>query len=498
MTNRSAGRAALLSLLLPGLGQLYLGRRRRALAFLLPIALVAVGAAVVLAGGMTRTLALVLQPTVFSGLLAGLVGLLAYHLAAIVDAYQLARASAASGTERPRPTAGQRTRAAAPLALALVVVTLLYSVPLYVGVRAAPNLARLFGTGEDIGSIVAPSWEQSPSPDAPPGSPAPSASAGVPGTSGPSATAAPTAAPTASPFTGPEWARDGRLNIVLLGADEGPGRWSLRTDAVFLLSIDVASGRSAVFGFPRYMSNIPLPPASAQHWPGGRYPKYLNALYVAGLDFPRKFPDNDERGLGIVAAAVQEMAGVRVDHYLMANLNGFVDLVDAMGGLWIDVPEPGVVDDRYPHESGTGPVRIRLDPGCQLLDGHMALAFSRSRHQDSDTKRLGRQTVTIAALRRQFDPMSVLPRVPDLFDVAGENIYWTLTPEDAATIAQLASRVDADEMQRILFSGPEWDRELPGDTVDRIRERVRTIFDEPGPAATPTPSPSPGGGPCPP
>lgn len=480
----SVGRAAALSLLFPGLGQASLGYRRRGFLLALPAVVAVAGVIGLLLVSRATALTLLLSPAVMSGLVVLLVGLFFFHAAAIVDAYLLAR----------RKTAPTQSRAAAlvPLALVLVLAATLYGTPTFLGIRAAANLGQLFPGGTQTGSISAPSWESSPSPS-------PTSVQLTPGPGSPSAppaTPSPTPAPTAAAFSGPEWARDGRLNVVLLGADEGPGRFSLRTDAIFLLSVDVATGRSAVFGFPRYMSNIPLPPASAANFENGRFPRFFNALYVYGLDHGDKLPDNDERGLGIVAGAVQELAGVRVDHYAMVNLNGFVDLVNAMGGLWIDVPEPGIIDDRYAHESGTRQMNLRIDPGCQLLNGTKALAFSRSRHQDSDYARLGRQTVTLAALRRQFDPVSVLPRLPELFDIAGDNVYWTLTPNDAATIAQLASKVDADKLERVLFIPPEYDRELPTDTVERIRDKVRGIFDEPAPE--PTPSPSDGPSRCPP
>jgi polyisoprenyl-teichoic acid--peptidoglycan teichoic acid transferase len=240
-----------------------------------------------------------------------------------------------------------------------------------------------------------------------------------------------------------------------------------------------------LFGFPRYMSNIPLPPEAAANFPDGKFPGYFNALYRAAQDRPRRYPGNDARGLRVVAGAVQELAGVRVDHYVMVNLNGFVDIVDAMGGLWIDVPKPGVSDDRYVLEHGRRRVSLSLDPGCQKLDGRMALFFARSRHQDSDYHRMARQEITIQAMRRQFDPLAVLPRLPELFDAAGDNLYWTLQPEDVGPIAQVAARVDADRMQRVLFIPPEYDRELGDEVIETIRTKVRGIFDEPEPDPSP-------------
>lgn len=506
---RSPTVAAALSVLFPGLGQLYAGRPRRALLVALPVLALLIGAGLLLVADWQRVAATLLHVEVLVAVLIGLVALFLYHAWAIVDAYRLARArrpttadGPAASTDRASPGLVGRFAAVAPLVVILALSGVLYAVPLYVGVRAAPNLARLFPDGERGGSVPPPSWEMSPSPGpatptdppaGPTGSPDPAAT--PTGTPTPGAT--PTPAPTATPFSGPEWARDGRLNILLLGSDEGPGRWSLRTDAVFLVSIDIESGRSAIFGFPRYMSSIPLPPPSSDHYPGGRFPGYLNALYREAQDRPNRFPYNDEIGLAVLAAAIQEITHVRVDHYAMVNLNGFVDLVNAMGGLWIDVPEPGVYDDRYVPESGRGHLPVRIRPGCQKLDGTMALAFSRSRHQDGDYGRMSRQTVTINALRRQFDPLAVLPQLPDLFDIAGNNVHWTLTPEDLTPMAQVLRRVDPDQMERVLFIPPEYRRGLGDPTLERIRAKVAGIFEEPF-DPEPTSSPDGSGGSCPP
>jgi LCP family protein required for cell wall assembly len=497
-SSRSPLVAALLSFLLPGLGQLYAGRFRRGIALALPTLAAVAVVLVAFGAGWSRVLDLLVRPEVVVLLLVANVVLLAYHLAAVVDAHRVATAWSRGAQVSRQDSA--RGMAVVPLALILVATVVLHAVPEFYGIRAAQNLSTIFaraGTADDR-ALPEPGWATaSPTPGTSPGAagPSPGASSAAEASPDPVGSGQPTpgmdAIPT--PAAGPDWAADGRLNIVLLGSDEGPGRWSLRTDAVFLLSVDTATARAALFGFPRYMSNIPLPPESAANFENGRFPGYLNALYVRAQGHPDRFPGNDSRGLRVVAGAVQELAGVRVDDYVMVNLNGFVDVVDAMGGLWIDVPE-AVRDDRYRPETGGEHIDIRIRPGCQKLDGRMALAYARSRHQDSDYARLGRQEVTLRAMRRQFDPLAVLPQLPQLFDVAGENLFWTLEPEDVSPMAALAARVDPDRMQRVLFTPPEYDRELPAETVDRIRATVRGIFDEP----EPEPSATPGAADCPP
>ncbi len=502
--------AAGLSLLFPGLGQAYAGRPRRALLVALPALCILAGLVLLLADGPASVVGLLLRPGILPWMLAVGALLFAYHAAAMVDAYRVAAARRLPAHETSR---GRSFRlSAAPLLVLLLMAAVIHGVPWYYGYRAAPSLATLFHETDDLTdwTVPRPSWESSPGPSPAVGAATPEESATPSATPASGTTAlpsptddagavatpvGPSPSPQATPFNGAEWARDGQLNIVLLGSDEGPGRWSLRLDAVFLLSIEIETARAALFGFPRYMSNIPLPPESAEHYPGGLFPGYINALYREAADRQKRFPGNDARGLRVMAGAVQELAGVRVDHYVMVNLNGFVQVVDAMGGLWIDVPEPGVSDDRYVPEDGRGHLRVRLRPGCQQLDGTMALAFARSRHQDSDYHRMARQETTIAAMRRQFDPLAVLPRLPELFDAAGDNLYWTLRPEDVGPIAQLAARVDADRMQRVLFVPPEYKRELNHERIEKIRDKVRGIFEEPAPQPSPDAT---GGGKCPP
>ena len=476
--------AALLSFLIPGLGQAYAGRPRRALLWALPM-LVLLAAAVLLLvlGNLSSIFTSLLRQEVQVALLIGNMGFLLYRLAAIVDAYTVARPA---GAPRSLLNAG-----AGALVVLLLATTAMHGVAEWYGYSASINTATIFHTEDDPAdwAIPEPGWE-SPSPDAPSASPAPTDT----GVSPPPPTATPTTSPTATPFDGPEWAEDGRLNIVLFGSDEGPGRFSLRPDAIFLLSVDVETARAAIFGFWRYMSRVPLPPESAEFYPDGRFPGHINAIYRESQDRPQRFPGNDARGLRATAGAVQELAGVRVDHYVMVNLNGFVDVVEAMGGLWVDIPAR-VRDERYALETGGRKIQVTFRPGCQLLDGRHALAYARTRHQDGDWTRMGRQQHVLAAMRRQFDPLAVLPELPQLFDAAGENLYWTLEPDDLLPIARLAARVDADRIQRVVFVPPDYPARLNDARIEKIRDKVRGIFDEPEP---PPPSPDPSAESCPP
>jgi LCP family protein required for cell wall assembly len=503
---RAAPFAATLSFILPGLGQLVLGRPRRALLLVLPLLAVAVTAIVLIVPDPTEALDLALRPEAVPVLLAVDGLLLIVHLWAIVDAERLARAV--------RPLVGPaRVVATGLLAVLLVATVALHGAVAYVGSEAGDSLGAVFepnGPGGDFeipepsfgpdeeptfGPDEEPSLEPTASPSAgatgttspgtaTPGGPATSPSAGASTTPGPSGSPSPSPTAKPKPTATPAWAADGRLNLLLIGSDAGPDRWSLRTDTIVVLSVQVKTGRAALFGIPRNMIGVPLPPESASAVPGGRFPGLLNALYVYAMGHPDKFPGGDARGMRAVAGAVQELVGVRLDAMVVVNLAGFVRLVDELGGLWIDVPEL-LVDNNYPIEDGTAWIHLRIEPGCQHLSGRMALAYARSRHQDSDYGRMRRQQTVLLALRRQIDPVALIPKVPALLKVAKDTLWTTIRRSDVRGLARLAAKVDPRRVARVLFVPSRYPERLDTTEIRQIRQRVRTIFDGPAPAPDP-------------
>src|SRR6185295_2011988 len=96
-------------------------------------------------------------------------------------------------------------------------------------------------------------------------------------------------------------------------------------------------------------------------------------------------------------------------------------------GLWIRIPEP-LYDDHYPKVDGSGYTTISFKAGCQKLSGAEALSYARSRHQQ----------LTLLALRRQLDPLSLLERAPEMLSIAKGDLWTTIKRKDLAGLAQLA------------------------------------------------------------
>jgi LCP family protein required for cell wall assembly len=312
------------------------------------------------------------------------------------------------------------------------------------------------------------------------------------GSVGPSQTPGPTPTPVAP------WRADGRLNMLLVGGDAGPGRFSLRTDTMVLLSVDVATGRAALFGIPRNLMNVPLGADSAGAFACHCFPGLLNALYVYAGQHPEQFPGGETRGYLALQGAVSALTGVQVDGMLVVDLNGFVRLVDALGGIDINVPTP-LYDYRYPLENGRGDVELYIRAGQQHMDGHLALAYARSRHQDDDYHRMGRQQSVLLALRRAVKPCSLIPRLPELIDIAGDSLWTNFSPRDMPELLALAQRVDTARIARYAFVPPTIPEYLTARAVGKVHAMVANAFTaaasaSPGASATPAPSEPPDGG----
>lgn len=487
----SASVAATLSFVLPGLGQLSLGAVVRGVVFAVPALIVAIVVLGPLLAGPTATLDLWLMPEALVVLLIANVALAAYHVVAIVDARRLALRSA--------PADPTRTRTSAVVVVLLVVITLTAHGLLEVaGYEAHSTLSAVFVPSDGDGGwgIPEPSFESETEPTPAPPSATPAAPTQIPSASPsqrPSSAAAaestitPAPAPTkAQASARPRWAKDGRLNLLLIGSDAGPDRWSLRTDTMIVLSVDIEHARAALFGIPRNMTGVPLAPESAGAFRNGRFPGMLNALYVYAMGHPKRFPGGATRGFRAVTGAVQELVGVRLDGAVVVNLAGFVRLVDAIGGLWIDVPTR-LVDRHYPLEDGSGHMRLVIRPGCQQLDGRMALAYARSRHQDSDYQRMRRQQRVLVALARQVDPVKLASKAPKLLKIARDDLWTTIRRKEIGALAALAARVDTGRVKRVTFVPPAYASHLTTAEVKKIRKVVRSAFDGRWVEATPTP-----------
>jgi LCP family protein required for cell wall assembly len=463
---RSPTLAAVLSFIVPGLGQVVSGRPRRGLIFLAPIVFLVLVILEMLASDRPRLIGFLVRPEVLIGLFVINLLLLVWRGAAIVDAW--------------RGVPGRRVRRSTTGSVVLVVLVLAtLSTHAVVGgftYLAYDAEAAIFGgSGGGFGTLD--------------GSPGSSSSPGSRETFGSGGVVVPTPRPVPQPLA------DGRLDILLLGGDSGPGRWSLRTDTLIVLSVDVKTGRAAMFGIPRNLVNTPLGPESKGAFACGCFPDLINALYVYASGHAKYFPGTDDtRGLLAIQSAIGELTGLQLDGLVLVNLNGFVRLVDAVGGIDIKVPY-AVRDSRYPTPDGKGYKVLNITKGQHHFSGLQALEYARSRHQDSDYGRMQRQQITLTALAKQVTSESLFAKVPELLGIAKTNLWTNLSVDNLSEFIELALRADVNDMARITFIPPKYPSHVTSSSLTAIRKVVADVFLQPvKPAATPTPaatSPSP-------
>jgi LCP family protein required for cell wall assembly len=291
------------------------------------------------------------------------------------------------------------------------------------------------------------------------------------------------------------WGTDGKFDLLLLGSDAGPDRWSRRMDVMLLVEIDVSSGKVAMIGIPRNMQNAPFPKGPARQAVAcGCFQPLLNALYVeATYVHPERWPGTGSiKGIGAVRSVISELTARPIDAVLVADLWGVIKVVDAMGGIDIDVPY-SVYDKAYP-DPVYGRTELYIPAGRQHMDGRMALAYARSRHQDSDYGRMARQQTLLTAIRDDIGPKTVL-NAPELFRAA-KGFVWTDLPRDSlpnlVTLFGEARHASINSLRIVPPKYPSW---LTHSIITKIRKNIGDLvgvpWSPPAPPPSPTPSPAP-------
>ena len=210
-----------------------------------------------------------------------------------------------------------------------------------------------------------------------------------------------------------------RVNILLFGSDAGTDRTGTRSDSMMVASIDTTTARAVVFGLPRNIERAPFPPGSAMaaQFPHGFYdPRdplsgdyLLNAEYTYATTHPELAPTTPtaDPGLNLLMSSTGQMLGLPVDYYIKVDMAGFAAIIDAIGGVTIDVgPVPLPIGGVLPDGTHVKPDGY-LPAGVHHLDGNQALWYVRSRRDSDDYSRMSRQRCLINTVLAQ-------QTVPDL------------------------------------------------------------------------------------
>jgi LCP family protein required for cell wall assembly len=294
------------------------------------------------------------------------------------------------------------------------------------------------------------------------------------------------------------WSSTPRVNVLLMGSDAGPDREGTRPDTNIVASIDTVTGDAVLFSLPRNLEDVPFPSTSEladyypfgwQGEPGDVGSELLNAIYrYVPAAHPEVFDGVDDPGAQAMKLAAEGVTGLPIDYYVMVDLDGFQQVVDALGGIDLTVRQ------RIPLESSMLPAGYcsepvgYIEPGRQRLNGYEALWYARVRcggeGLSDDYDRMRRQRCVIGAMIERADPLTILRRYEALASTAQRIVSTDIPQTMVPSFAELALRVQGGTTRSLPFTDKVIDPGSPD--FFGIRQQVADAIDPP-PAATSTP-----------
>ena len=280
-----------------------------------------------------------------------------------------------------------------------------------------------------------------------------------------------------------------RVNTLLIGSDAGKDRWGTRTDSLMVVSTNTKTGDTLLVGIPRNLERVPIPESNPLHtlYPNGYDcgdECLMNGIWTLAEGRPDLFPGVENPGRQSTVDVVGEITGLQIDQSVVINLKGFRALVDAMGGVDVNVQERVCVECHTGTSGGvvfTGDKEEWIEPGLQHLDGRRALWYSRSRAGSDDFSRMRRQRCVAGALIEQADPVSLLRRYPELAKVIKNNVSIDIPASELPAWVDLVLRIQKGDSIRSL--------PLTSKVVEPGQPRLREdpLPGEEGPQAAPGP-----------
>ncbi|NEA36594.1 LCP family protein [Streptomyces sp. SID13031] len=301
------------------------------------------------------------------------------------------------------------------------------------------------------------------------------------------------------------WAGKPRVNVLLLGADDAAGRDGTRTDTVIIASIDTVTGNVSLISLPRKLTFMPFPEGSKLHdaYPDGfgkegitipqRLEWMLDAIYKnVPAEHPGIVGPSDNEGADILKLSVGEATGVKLDYYVQINLAGFTQLVNALGGITVNINYPIPVGGS---DDAKRPPNYYLQPAQNKhLWGLEALWYARGRYQipNPDDARSARQRCAIHAIAQAATVPNLLKSYRSLAEV-GKNMLRTDIPQELLpAFLDLALKIKSAKVSEVALDGHKLKFAYLHPDYDGLRATVAAALsaNPAAPAATPTPQPT--------
>ena len=265
----------------------------------------------------------------------------------------------------------------------------------------------------------------------------------------------------------------GRYNILLLGGDSGSNRLGLRPDSISIISVSAETGVAVNIGLPRNLTNIQFKegtpirsvyPYGFNNNCGGQC--FLNAIYKVTMDnhrdlYPGMTKKSTTAGVEATKSAVEWITGLEIHAYVLINMKSFVDLVDALGGITVNVKKAlpiGGQQDCVPADNERGsycPDAMGwIEKGKQHMDGRTALWYARSRHNTDDYDRMKRQREVEKIVLKKIDLQTLLFRLGSVAGAGAKLIKTDIPGSALPTMMDLALKAKSAGLKNLQLSYP--------------------------------------------
>ncbi len=278
---------------------------------------------------------------------------------------------------------------------------------------------------------------------------------------------------------------EGRYNFLMMGGDAGADRTGRRPDSLSVISVDAKSGKTAIISVPRNLQNAQFSEGSPmlKIYPDGYDcgdECLINAINTEVTNEHQDlYPGVADPGAQATLEAVSGTLGIKVQAYVLVDMDGFSKLIDAMGGIRIKaggwVPMSG---DMVDEANGIHGMPLGWIPaGDQTLDGYHALWYGRSREFVDDYARIQRQQCVQQAMLKQLDPATLLAKFEDIAKAGTKVVDSNVSAGQLGSFVDLAMKAKGQEVGRLTIGPPDFD--VSFSTVpdfEQIHDRVDQLL----------------------
>jgi LCP family protein required for cell wall assembly len=258
------------------------------------------------------------------------------------------------------------------------------------------------------------------------------------------------------------WADKPYINVFLMGRDNGDDREGTRPDTMLVASIDTKTGNAALISVPRNLAFPVFPEGSKleKEWPDGFRPSgdssqdLINSVWQWGEQNKDSIGNTHglEPGMWATMQAVEGSLGLNLDYWASVDMAGFEDVVDAIGGVKIDVERPIPMGGGKSMSGVKNEIYGWVDPGPQTLKGKDALWYVRSREGSDNYDRMCRQQRMLKTTLEQVDPQEIASAYPKLANSATRNIATSIPQNEIPAFIELALMMQKGDVTSVQIN----------------------------------------------